>query len=160
MKTILRYFRVKVLISSLLLALVAFAIILVLILSSKPDRRITGRVTAIVNIIPAPSPTSVLAMPTQVPTATSIPGDARSIGELGIGSYVQISGTGGTGLRLRVDASLEADVRLLGAEAEVFEVKGGPVQVEGYTWWYLVGPYDATRHGWAVSDYLLVVQNP
>jgi hypothetical protein len=39
-------------------------------------------------------------------------------------------------------------------------VEDGPKDVDGFTWWYLVGPYDASRRGWAVSNYLSVVQNP
>ena len=73
---------------------------------------------------------------------------------------MQITGTGGDGLRLRTEPGLNADVRILGAEAEVFLVQDGPRQVDGYTWWDLVGPYDSTRRGWAVSNYLAVVQNP
>jgi hypothetical protein len=69
-------------------------------------------------------------------------------------------GTGGKGLRLRVEPNLEAEVRLLGADDEIFEVQEGPQQSGGYTWWYLVGPYDEARHGWAVEDFLIVVQNP
>jgi len=49
---------------------------------------------------------------------------------------------------------------LLGSEAEVFRVQDGPREVDGYTWWYLVGPFDETRRGWAVANYLQIVQNP
>jgi hypothetical protein len=49
---------------------------------------------------------------------------------------------------------------MLGAEAEVFQVSDGPREIDGYTWWYLVGPYDESRRGWAVANYLSVVQNP
>jgi hypothetical protein len=51
-------------------------------------------------------------------------------------------------------------VRFLGLEAEVFQVSDGPRQVDGYTWWFLVAPYDASVQGWAVANYLAVVQNP
>ena len=79
---------------------------------------------------------------------------------IAVGAYVQISGTGGDGLRLRTDPGLDSEVRILGAESEVFQVEDGPKDVDGFTWWYLVGPYDASRRGWAVSNYLSVVQNP
>jgi hypothetical protein len=81
-------------------------------------------------------------------------------GEISIGAYVQILDTGGAGLRLRSEPSLNGQVLLLGSEAEVFEVKDGPVEMDGYTWWYLVGPFDETRRGWAVANYLNLVQNP
>jgi len=158
--TIRKYFNIKILISAVLLALVAFGVFAALVIGSKPKQRLTGSVTAIVNIVPAPTWTQALPAPTQAPTATSTPGGSQPAGEIVVGSYVQVSGTGGTGLRLRVEAGLEAEVRLLGGEDEIFEVKDGPQQAGGYTWWYLVGPYDESRRGWAVEDFLIVAQNP
>ncbi|HZD55175.1 MAG TPA: hypothetical protein VE136_00510, partial [Anaerolineales bacterium] len=81
-------------------------------------------------------------------------------GEVAIGAYVQITGTGGDGLRLRTGPGLSNEVRFLGLESEVFEVRDGPQEADGYTWWYLVAPFDETRNGWAVSGFLSVVQNP
>jgi hypothetical protein len=77
-----------------------------------------------------------------------------------IGAFVEITGTGGDGLRLRAEPGLDSDVRMLGGEAEVFQIRDGPREADGYTWWYLVALIDETRNGWAVSNYLAVVQNP
>ncbi len=63
-------------------------------------------------------------------------------------------------MRIRTDAGLKGDVRFLGAEAEVFQVKDGPKDLDGFTWWYLVSPSDSSRRGWAVANYLAAVQNP
>ena len=41
-----------------------------------------------------------------------------------------------------------------------FLVTDGPQQVDGHTWWYLTAPYDQTRSGWAVQDYLSVIPSP
>jgi hypothetical protein len=79
---------------------------------------------------------------------------------IAIGAHVQIQGTGGDGLRLRSEPGLNGEILLLGSESEVFRVADGPVDTDGYTWWHLVGPFDETRQGWAVSNYLVVVQNP
>jgi hypothetical protein len=49
---------------------------------------------------------------------------------------------------------------MLGAEEEIFLVIDGPQQADNYIWWYLEGPFDDTRHGWAVSNFLRLVQNP
>jgi hypothetical protein len=49
---------------------------------------------------------------------------------------------------------------MLGLEGEVFLVQEGPEEVDGYSWWYLVGPFDETRRGWAVANFMAVVQNP
>jgi hypothetical protein len=81
-------------------------------------------------------------------------------GEISIGTYVKISGTGGDGLRLRDVPGLAGNVMTLGEETEVFLVDNGPRDVDGYTWWYLKGHYDETRQGCGVVDYLLIVENP
>jgi len=155
-----KYFNLKILVSALLLALLAFGAFMLILLGSKPDKRSPESVTAIVNLIPAATWTEALVVPTQAQVVTDTPSRPTSSADIQIGSYVQVSGTGGSGLRLRVDASLDAEVRLLGDESEVFEVKDGPRQAGGYTWWFLVGPYDESRRGWAVEDFLVVVQNP
>ena len=47
-----------------------------------------------------------------------------------------------------------------GEEAEVFVIRDGPQQADGYTWWYLVAPNAETRAGWAAADFLAVVPGP
>jgi hypothetical protein len=63
-------------------------------------------------------------------------------------------------LRLRSEPGLNGVVRFLGLESEVFQVKDGPRQVDDYTWWFLVAPYDASIQGWAVGNFLVPAQNP
>ena len=77
-----------------------------------------------------------------------------------MGSFVQITGTGGDGLRIRTEPGLSSEVRFLGLDSEVFEIREGPQEIDGHTWWYLVAPFEENRNGWAVSGYLSVVQNP
>jgi hypothetical protein len=77
-----------------------------------------------------------------------------------VGVLVQVSGTGLDGLRIRTDPSLQGQVKFVGIEAEVFQVKDGPRETDGYTWWFLVAPYDETLNGWAVGDYLQIIQSP
>ena len=94
-------------------------------------------------------------------TATSLPaGSPTPIGQIGVGAYVQISGTEGAGLRIRREPGQESDTVFLGEEAETFQVKDGPRLAGGYTWWYLVAPYDENRAGWAAADYLAAVAAP
>jgi hypothetical protein len=112
--------------------------------------------TAILYVIPAPP-----ATPT--PEA-STPGDGAMpsppAGAISVGAYVEITGTSGEGLRLRDQPGLDGKLLLLGSETEIFRVADGPKDADGYTWWYLTGPFDDTRKGWAVSNYLQVVQKP
>lgn len=117
--------------------------------------------TAVLNVIPAPTLT--------LPPTTAADGGAGATpqippspvpGVISINAYVQISGTEGTGLRLRSEPGLNGAVQLIGSESEIFIAKDGPRDVDGYTWWYLVGPFDESRTGWAVANYLIVVQGP
>jgi hypothetical protein len=103
------------------------------------------------------APSTATSAPTANPTpaVTSTPN-----GQIGIGAYVQITGTEGAGLRIRSEAGQSSDTVFLGEEEETFQVKNGPKQADGYTWWYLVAPYDETRAGWAAADYLAVVPAP
>ena len=77
-----------------------------------------------------------------------------------VGAYVQVTGTGGDGLRLRDQPGLNGNVLLVASEAEVFRLEDGPVEMDGYTWWSLIGPFDETRRGWGVANYLEIIQNP
>lgn len=81
-------------------------------------------------------------------------------GQIAIGVYVQITGTGGDGLRIRSAPGLSSDTVFSGEESETFRVKDGPQQADGYSWWYIVAPYDNTRAGWAAADFLAVVPSP
>ena len=125
-----------------------------------------GVPTAAITVIPLPSitptfpnpPTAIVETPDATPAVSDLPPPPP--GDLAVGAYVQVFGTGGDGLRLRSLPGLEQEVRLLGVEAEVFLIEDGPQQVDGYSWWYLVGPFDESRRGWAVSNYLALVQNP
>ena len=120
-------------------------------------------VTAVLSIIKAPTSTPTLeGSPSTVePVDLTRTVPALPVGEnIAMDVYVQVVGTGGDGLRLRSEPGLNGQVRLLGSEAEVFQVKDGPVEKDGYSWWYLVGPFDQTRAGWAVANFLVVVPGP
>jgi hypothetical protein len=125
----------------------------------KPANRPLG--TVVLNVIPAPSDTAPPPQPTEAPTpaASELPPPTGGVG-ISVGVLVQVSGTGLDGLRIRTDPGLQGQVKFVGIEAEVFQVKEGPKEADGYTWWFLVAPYDETLNGWAVGDYLQVIQNP
>ncbi len=140
--------------------MVALAIVLVLLIQySFPETAKQPAPTQYFTVIPAPSITSPVIVPTMLPGqgATETP-TAVPAGEMGIGAYVQIFGTGGDGLRLRSGPSTEDPALFLGKESEVFQVKDGPKEAGGFTWWFLVAPYDESRQGWAVQNYLSVVE--
>jgi hypothetical protein len=114
--------------------------------------------SAILTIIPAPTSTPHFQPPTVTPfppTPTTSPTPAP--GQFAIGVYVLVINTGGEGLNIHSEPSINAKVLFSGNDAEVFLIKDGPVDAEGFTWWLLSASYDATRTGWAVQNYLSVI---
>jgi hypothetical protein len=144
------------------LAFLLLALTVIGALFYTPGQPDEGTPTAILTIVPGP--TSTLFVPTATATRVSsvIPDMPPSPipGMIGVSAYVQIFGTDGAGLNIREGASLAAEVRFVAYEAEVFEVREGPVVADGFTWWFLVTPVDAARSGWAAANYLSVVPRP
>ncbi len=142
------------------LAVAGILLIITLIIIGWTSPRFSpdvGFAPADLTMIPAPTHTpNVTAVPTNDPLITP----TLAADTIGIGAYVQITGTEGQGLRIRASAGLTADTVFRGEESEVFLVKDGPQTADGYTWWYLVAPYDETRAGWSAADFLAVVPSP
>lgn len=127
---------------------------------SAPPRPDPASLMADVTLIPAPSgtplPASQAALDPYAPTPTFTP----LPGQLAVGVYAQIVGTEGQGLRIRSNPGLSGEQKFMGFDTEVFLIKDGPREVDGYTWWYLVSNYDDGRAGWAASDFLEFVPGP
>lgn len=145
-----------VILSAILIALLLLAITVTLVSWSRPGPLPMEMGTAIINVIAAPTET---ALPVTVPPAPSPTTPVAATGELIIGDMVEVSGTGGDGLRLRFAPGLNSQIRLLGAEGEIFQLVDGPQQSDNYIWWYLENPEDRSRRGWAVVDFLVPVQS-
>jgi hypothetical protein len=118
-----------------------------------------GFAPADLTVIPAPSSTPDVT-PTFTPDPLIFGTPTLAPDVIGVGGYVQITGTEGEGLRLRSDPGLNGTPAFLGYDEEVFQVRDGPRDVDGYTWWYLVAPYDETRAGWAAADFLGAIPSP
>ena len=113
----------------------------------------------------APADVTMISAPTSTSSAPATPtidpfAPSPTPTGLALGSYAQITGTEGQGLRIRSKPGLEGEFVFLGYDAEVFLVQDGPQTVDGYVWWYLVAPYDNTRAGWAASDFLTYIPAP
>jgi hypothetical protein len=113
----------------------------------------------------APADLTIIAAPTSTssaPATATIDPFAPTPAPTGIalGNYVQITGTEGEGLRIRAEPGLNGEPQFLGYDSEVFVIKDGPKNVDGFVWWYLVAPYDETRAGWAAADFLSYVPAP
>jgi hypothetical protein len=127
--------------------------------SASPPGADLGFAPADLTMIPA-STSTPLTTPTMTPDPLLVGTPTLPANVIAVGGYVQITGTGGDGLRLRSAPGLTSELLFLGEEAEVFQVRDGPQEANGYTWWYLVAPYDESRTGWAAANFLLVVPPP
>lgn len=148
--------KVSSLIAGMIIGFICFGISITLWFLLSPRTPVYSFVTPIVTVIPAPP---IIETPTpdvnQEMEATLPEGMPPDPGTLRVGMTVRVSGTGGDGLRLRREPGTSTTPIFLGAENEVFVIKSGPESVDGYTWWYLEAPYDETRAGWAVANYLV-----
>ena len=111
-----------------------------------------------ITMIPAPSltPRPVQPSATPAPTATTV--FFLPEGVIGVGAYIQVGGTQGAGLRMRAQPGLDGEVKFTALDSEVFLVIDGPVEEDGYQWWQLEAPYDATRSGWSAGDFLRPIE--
>jgi hypothetical protein len=127
---------------------------------TKPNpARDSGFAPADLTVIPAPTSTPDVT-PTFTPDPLIYGTPTLAPDVIGVGGYVQITGTEGEGLRLRANPGLNGTPAFLGYDEEVFEVRDGPQDLDGYIWWYLVAPYDETRAGWAAADFLGAIPSP
>lgn len=153
-------FNIRVVLGALGIAIFLILITLVSIGWTTPDPvRDFGFAPADLTVIPASTPTSNVT-PSFTPDPLIYGTPTLAPDEIGLGGYVQITGTDGEGLRLRSDPGLSGTPIFLGYDEEVFEVRDGPQQLDGYIWWYLVAPYDETRAGWAAADFLGAIPSP
>ena len=148
----------KVAAGALIFSIVLLLLVFAWIEWSAPPPPVPGNALAVLTVIPAPTSTP-LALPTAT-TDPNAPTVTPEAGKIAVGSYVQISGTNGEGLRIRSGPGLNSNQLFLGFDSEVFLVKDGPSEADGYTWFYLVAPYDEKRAGWAASQFLTYIPPP
>ena len=156
------WLNIRVILGAIFFAVCVFGILLAVLWSSKVKAITPISATAILSVIQAPTETPPAPLTTVTPTLepTTSPGEPLPHGEIVLGDYVQVVGTEGDGLRLHTSAGVSTDVRYVATESQVFLVKEGPVDTDGYIWWLLQDPYTENAWGWGVSNYLSVVQNP
>lgn len=128
----------------------------VVFLGRSPDPSLGA--TPAVTIIPAPTLTPTAVPPTAVPSPTPTSIFFLPEGVIGVGAFVQVTGTAGAGLRMRAEPGLNSQVNFTALDSEVFLVIDGPVEADGYTWWHLEAPYDENRNGWSAGDFLTPIE--
>lgn len=93
------------------------------------------------------------------PTAPPSGGATQAPGApIALGVTIQVSGTEGFGLTVRQGPGKDFTSVFVANEGDKFVVKDGPRQADSFTWWYIVDPGDQNRFGWAVQDFMRVVQ--
>jgi len=161
-KNLRSLFSIKVILGGIFFAVGVFAVFVIILWSAKAHDITQVPATAILNVIKAPTATPIA--PVQTPTPVTTPDSAQQTpppsGDIAIGDYVQVTGTGGEGLRLHKSAGVSGEVQYVAIDTEVFTVKDGPIEADGYAWWLLQDPYTDNAAGWGVSNYLVVVKNP
>ncbi len=99
--------------------------------------------------------------PTETPTEPSLPTETPASTEevaIQVGSQIIVDGTEGTGLAIRQGPGIDFTYFFVANDGDQFSVEDGPRSADGYTWWYVVDPTDENRAGWAVSNYMTVIQ--
>lgn len=104
-----------------------------------------GKETVIATVPPLDTPT-----PTVRPTSTPEPEPTQA--PIAVEDTVEVSGTGGSGLRMRAGAGQGHDVVKLLQEGAVLEVIGGPKEADGFTWWQVRD--EVGESGWVASTYV------
>jgi len=97
------------------------------------------------------------ALPTFTPTAPGVTTPTAGLdmnpGGLKIGESAKVSGTGGSGLNMRTEAtSSSSNIRTL-REGSVVELLDGPLQGGQHIWWKVRD--DSGNTGWVVGQYLV-----
>jgi hypothetical protein len=157
-----KYLNFKVIFGAIVFALCIFAFMLGILWSLKTDAIPQAPATALLNIIDAPTGTPPASAISPTPTVENLSTQPVPLpgSEIKIGDYVQVSGTGGDGLRLHAIAGVASKVDYIAIDSEVFLVKEGPTDADGYMWWLLKDPFTENTVGWGVANYLSVIQNP
>lgn len=145
--------------AGILLAGILIALIVLMIkLGDQEAPRDLPEPTAELTIIPAPTQTQVINLPTdpvQTPTTAT---ESVPEGAIAVGAYVKVTGTEGAGLRMRTEPGTSSAIMFVAMDEEVFLVIGGPEEVDGYVWYQLEAPYDESRTGWSADAFLTLIE--
>lgn len=163
-RTLRSWLSFKVILGAFVFGAGIFSVLVWILWSAKGSSNAEIPATAILKVIEAPTQiplvTVIEATPTSKPSASQAAPTPIGDVNISIGKYVQVSGTEGDGLRLHDSPGVDTKVNYVAIEAEVFLVKDGPIDADGYVWWDLEDPYTNNAVGWGVANYLAVVKNP
>ena len=76
-----------------------------------------------------------------------------------VGVKVEISGTGGDGLRMREGPGTDSQVLYLAREGEDCIILEGPRIDENLIWWKIQSLEEETKTGWSVQTYMITINS-
>ena len=106
-------------------------------------------------------PTAVVWTTTPTPISTAAPTPTPALilpGTLGVGTRLEVIGTGGVGVSIRADAHTNGERLDVADEGDTLLIVAGPEEADGYTWRFLRDESNTAREGWAVGDYLSPIE--
>jgi len=80
-------------------------------------------------------------------------------GVFAVGIKVEISGTGGDGLRMREDPGMDSEILYLAREGEDCIILEGPKIEENLIWWKIQSLEEENKSGWSVQTYMNTINN-
>jgi serine/threonine protein kinase len=107
---------------------------------------------------PIATPPPTLAPTQTLPDTTAPEPTQPTPQEVQPGAIVQVQGTLGAGLNLRIEPTTRAALAAHAEEGALLVVQDGPVDADGYTWWQVMME-DGTL-GWGPADWLVLVPQP
>ena len=150
------------LVGSIFIGLLILALGLFVVIDMKKNVPLANHVTAIVTIIPFYPTGTIAANGENVNSKEDETEEEtnKALGTIYLGSYVKIYGTNGKGLRLRSGPGLDSNIVHLAMDEEIYQIIEGPIEQDNFLWWKLIKLSDGSVKGWAVEDYLKVVDKP
>jgi hypothetical protein len=121
--------------------------------TATPTTAVTAEVVATATTEPKATATTAAVEPTATaaePEATATP---ESGGGLAVGATAQVSGTAGSGLRIRAEAGLSGPTVKVVPEGSLVTILAGPEAVDDYQWYQIRD--DAGTEGWVAGDWLV-----
>ncbi len=98
----------------------------------------------------------ILAGPTLAPIVISPTPETIGVGK----SVIVDSKESGLNVRSAPGVTTGSSVLFVVDDGAIFNVVDGPAQADGYTWWKIQDPNDATKSGWAASVFLEIAPKP
>lgn len=155
----MRSVRVRIIFGAIGIALLGLVYLFILLNGINYQQSTQYTPGAALTVLPAVVNTPDLGLLiSATPTGTTEPNPGNT-GQIQVGVFAQITGTGINGLRIRTSPGTSSNVIFVANEFEIFKVIGGPIDQDGYTWWQLAAPYDQSRQGWAAANYLAYISN-